>query len=290
MAYPATMKGDGPVLETVSAVAADSFFGAIEIRRPSDMTVREKLKKILDVSGIKVIMAGQPPLLMGKHNLNSENLEERNKAIEDVKKTIDDAVFFNADKVIILSGPHPGEEKKKVQTDLLIESLKTLSKYAAEKNKLFSLEVFDDKIDKKCLIGPAKESVEMAAAVADEFPNFGLTVDLSHIPLLNENSGATLETVKKYLNHVHVGSCYMADKTSPAYGDQHPRFSLKGSINNEESLADFLRNLFLIGYLKNKPSANPPIVSFEVKPLPEEQPELVIADAKRVWQKAWALV
>ncbi|MEI6845558.1 MAG: TIM barrel protein [Candidatus Firestonebacteria bacterium] len=136
MAYPATGKGDGPFVETLRNISNDLFFGAVEIRRPADAQTKEKAKKITEVSGIRVVLAGQPPLLGGKLNLNAENNEERKKAIEDVKKSIDDAVYFSAEKVIVLSGPHPGAEKKETALKLLIESLKELSAYAKEKNKI----------------------------------------------------------------------------------------------------------------------------------------------------------
>jgi len=290
MAYPATGKGDGPYAETLRNISNDLFFGAVEIRRPADAQTKEKAKKVTEVSGIRVVLAGQPPLLGGKLNLNAENNEERKKAIEDVKKSIDDAVYFNAEKVIVLSGPHPGAEKKETALKLLIESLKELSAYAKEKSKIFSLETFDDTIDKKCLIGVSEDSVKLAEEVKKTYSNFGLTIDLSHLPLLNEKSEYALETVKSCLNHVHVGNCYMKDKTNPAYGDVHPRFGYPGSENGAAELAEFLRALFKIGYLKNTMSAKPPIVSFEVKPVGDEDPEAVIASAKRTWKAAWALV
>ena len=42
-----------------------------------------------------------------------------------------------------------------------------------------------------------------------------------------------------------------------------------------------------IGFLNYQ---NPPIVSFEVKPLADESSEVVIANAKRVLREAWAEV
>ena len=40
-----------------------------------------------------------------------------------------------------------------------------------------------------------------------------------------------------------------------------------------------------VGFLNPK---NPPILSFEVKPWGDEDPELVIANAKRTLNEAWA--
>jgi len=284
------MKGEGPILETLSNIAADSFFGAVEVRRPLDSSLLEKMRKITEVSGLRVGLAGQMPILVGKLNLNSEIEEERKKAVADVKLSIDAGGALCAEKVIVLSGPAPENSKRAAAKKLLIASMKELAQYAEQKGLIFSLETFDDSVEKKCLVGPSKEAAELAAEVKKDCPNFGLCLDLSHLPLLNEKSVYALKTVKKYLNHVHVGTAFVADKTSPAFGDQHPRFNLKGSMNSSADLAEFIRILFKIGYLPSSPMAKPPVVSFEVKPLPDEPSELVIANTKRVWKEAWALV
>ena len=125
------------------------------------------------------------------------------------------------------------------------------------------------------------------SAKAVDRENFGLLVDLSHAPLLGEAPREALLPVKPYLVHAHVGNCFTADTDSPAYGDQHPRFSYPGSPNGVNELAEFLRALFEIGYLAE---GKQPVVSFEVKPLPGESSEVVLADAKRTMNQAWALV
>lgn len=57
-----------------------------------------------------------------------------------------------------------------------------------------------------------------------------------------------------------------------------------------DDLARFLKILFDIGYLGKKMRAREklPIVGFEVKPLPGESSEAVLASTKRVWRQAWA--
>ncbi|MEK6646577.1 MAG: sugar phosphate isomerase/epimerase family protein [Candidatus Firestonebacteria bacterium] len=292
MIYPQVLKGDGPILETLSSIVEDDFFSAVEVRRPNDQNVLEQMKKLLESANIDVIIAGQPPLLVGKLNLNSEVKEEREKAVADVKQSIDAANFLNAKAVIILSGSAVSEDKKNIAKKLLIESLNEICQYAQTKNSnlAVSLETFDDKIDKKCLVGPTSFAVEIADVVKKKYKNFGLTVDLSHLPLLNEKSKYTLETVKKHLYHIHVGNCILKDRTHPAYGDCHPRFGIVGGENSVKELAEFIKLLFEIGFLKNKAMENPPIISFEVRPLTDESAKVVIANTKRTWQEAWARV
>ena len=48
MAYPSTIKGEGPVLETVRKLALDDYFTAIEITTVKDKDERKKVKQILD--------------------------------------------------------------------------------------------------------------------------------------------------------------------------------------------------------------------------------------------------
>ena len=54
-----------------------------------------------------------------------------------------------------------------------------------------------------------------------------------------------------------------------------------------EELAEFLRVLLEIGSLNKE---TPLIVSFEVKPFGSEDPDLVVANAKRTLNRAWVLV
>jgi sugar phosphate isomerase/epimerase len=271
-------------------IARDNFFGAIEFVRIGSPELKASVIKILDTADIRKIIAGQPPLLAGKLDINSENETERKKAVADVKISIDDAAWFGAEKTVILSGPMPAEGKKETARKALIASLNELAAYAEEKGTVLSLETFDETVDKKCFAGNSKFSAGIAEEIRKKHPGFGLALDLSHLPLLKESPAAAIEAAKKVLNHVHIGNCYIKERSLAVYGDNHPRYSFPGAENSVEDLAEFLRQLFKAGYLKGTPSAEPPIVSFEVKPQQDEEPELVIADAKRVWCKAWALL
>lgn len=75
------------------------------------------------------------------------------------------------------------------------------------------------------------------------------------------------------------------DPALPAYGDTHPRFGFPAGENSMDEIVKFLRVLLQTGYLNDK---NPPVVSFEVKPFGVEEPELVIANAKRALNLAWS--
>jgi len=288
MAYPETIMGEGPILETLQKIAEDDFFTAIEISWIKDKKIREKAKKLLKASHLNIAYGAQPRLLSKKLNLNSFNEKERERAIKEVNLGVDEAYEVGAKEVAILSGQDPGEEEREKAIKLLVSSIKKICSYAQSRGNLkIALEIFDREIDKKCLIGPARKAKKVAKEVREDFDNFGLIVDLSHLPLLNETPTQAIIPIKDYLVHAHIGNCVLKDKKHSAYGDQHPRFGIKGGENDVEEVAAFLRILLNINFFNVN---NPPIVSFEIKPLPGESSEVIIANAKRTLREAWAKV
>ena len=288
MAYPQVIRGDGPILETLQKIAEDDFFTAVEVSWIKDEKVRDKAKKLLEMSHLTVAYGAQPRLLINNLNLNSFNEKERKKAVREVKAGVDEAYEMGAKALAFLSGKDPEAELREQARGLLVSSIKEICDYAKSKGDLrITLEIFDQEIDKKCLIGPASEARIVAEEVRKEFDNFGLMVDLSHLPLLNETPTQAIMPIKDYLVHAHMGNCILRDKEHPAYGDQHPRFGIKGGENDVKELTEFLKVLLDIGFLNYQ---NPPIVSFEVRPLAGETSEVVIANAKRVLREAWARV
>ena len=93
--------------------------------------------------------------------------------------------------------------------------------------------------------------------------------------------------VKDYLVHAHMGNTVVKDPGCVAYGDTHPRFGFPNGENDVDELVEYLRVLLRVGYLNKE---NPPVLSFEVKPWGDEDPDIVIANAKRVLNMAWSRV
>ncbi len=285
MAYP-VIKGMGPVVETLEKLLADDFFDLIEISWFKDPTEREQARKLLYGSGINIKYGAQPRLLTQKLDVNSLDDATRQAAINEMKAAIDDAADLCIRDFGLLSGPYPGDDKKAAAMDALESSLVDICKYAGDKGMSVALEVFDRSIDKKCLIGPAADAKEIAERVKTEVWNFGLMVDLSHIPLLGETPAEALQPVKDHLAHIHIGNCYMEDTSDPAYGDHHPHFGYPGGANDVPEIVAFLKELFAVGYLAADGSRRG-AVSFELKPVGEENPEVMIANGKRKLLEAW---
>lgn len=287
MAYPETIKGDGPVLETIRKIVLDDYFTAIEITAINDHTVRSSVKKMLESSHMTVAYGGQPRLLTTGLNINDLDKAGRLRALENLKQSIDEAYELGAAGFGFLSGKYEASKQEEAY-QALVESTDELCTYAREKGDMkVALEVFDYDVDKKSLIGPADLALRFAREIRKDHDHFGLMVDLSHIPLIHETVEESLLPVKDYIIHAHIGNCVVKDKDMPAYGDVHPRFGFPNGENDVEEVAQYLRVLLDIGYLNTK---KPPIVSFEIKPYGDEDPDIVIANAKRTLTEAWAKV
>lgn len=285
MAYPAVMKGEGPIEETLKKIASDDYFDAVEVAWIKDKAVRQRARKIIDTSHLTVSYGGQPRLLTTGLNINDLNEEGRQKALATLKEGIDEAYEMGAVGFGFLSGKYQ-EDKKEEAYRALVDSTKELCEYAKSKgNLMIAHEVFDYDVDKKSLVGPAPLARRYAEEIRKEYDNFGLMVDLSHIPLLHETIEESLLPVKDYIVHAHMGNCVVKDPLLPGYGDSHPRFGFPGGENDVDRLVEYLKVLKSIGYLNENKR---PILSFEVKPFGDEEPEMVIANAKRTLNQAWA--
>ncbi len=285
MAYPAVMKGEGPILETVKKIAVDDYFTAIEVTWIKDPEVRKQVKKMVETAKMTLAYGGQPRLLTTGMNINHLDEAERRKAIDTLKEGIDEAYELGAAGFAFLSGKY-AEETKEESYQALVASTKELCTYAKSKGDLrVVLEVFDYDIDKKSIIGPAPLAKRFAEEITAEFDNFGLMVDLSHIPMIHETVEESILPIKDYIVHAHMGNTVIRSPECEAYGDTHPRFGFPNSENDCNELVEYLKVLIDIGFLNKK---NPPILSFEVKPWGDEDSDLVIANAKRTLNEAWA--
>lgn len=287
MAYPETIKGDGPVMETIRKVVLDDYFTAIEITTINDPTVRDSVKKMLESAHMTVTYGGQPRLLTTGLNINDLDEVGRLSALENLKQGVDEAYEMGASGFGFLSGKYEASRKEEAY-QALVKSTNELCAYAKRKGDMkVALEVFDYDVDKKSLIGPADLALRFVHEIRENHDHFGLMVDLSHIPLIHETIEESLLPVKDYIIHAHIGNCVVKNKDMPAYGDVHPRFGFPNGENDVEEVVHYLRVLLDIGFLNPE---NPPVVSFEVRPFGDEDPDVVVANAKRTLMEAWAKV
>ena len=289
MAFPTTMKGEGPVEETIRRIAFDDYFDSIEIAWIKDPEVRKNCAKLLHDSKMRVYYGASPRLLTTGMNANDLDEEKILAAEKTLLEGVDEAYEIGALGFGFLSGKY-SEDKFEEGYAQLVKTTSALCEYAKSKGDLkIVLEIFDYDVDKASIIGPAPVAARFGKEMCEKYDNFGLMVDLSHIPILHETIEESLTPVAPYIVHAHMGNAVRPElpKDSPAYGDAHPRFGFPGGANDVPELAEYLRMLIKVGYLKK---GEPKTVSFEVKPWGDEDPEAVIANAKRTLNAAWQQV
>lgn len=273
-----------PLLDSLKQFAKDDFFDAIEITHIADPEVRKQAKKILEQSHLRVCYGAQPNLLGPKLNPNAIDEAERQKAEDRLINSIDEAEEMGARGIAFLAGKW--EEKTKEEAfQQLVKTTRNICDYAARKNMMIELEVFDYDMAKAALIGPAPLALRFAQEMRTYCNNFGLMVDLSHFPTTYETSRFVIQTLRPYITHLHIGNAVVKCGCD-AYGDEHPRFGFPNSANDVEQLVDFFNVLAEEGFLREK---DPLVLSLEVKPWGDEDGDIILANTKRVINRAWAL-
>jgi len=282
MSHPASAYS---VLDSLKIIACDDYFDAVEITHFSDDETRDKAKKILDQSHLKVCYGAQPCLLGPKLNPNAIDETEREKAENTLLNAVDEAAYLGAKSVAFLAGKWETQTKDQAFAQLL-KTTKNVRAHAAQKNMTINLEVFDYDMDKAALIGPAPYAAKFAAEMRRECANFGLMVDLSHFPTTYETSNFVIRTLRPYINHFHFGNA-VVQKGFDAYGDKHPRFGFPKSANDTMELVDYLTVIKEEGFFH---AVDPYVLSMEVTPFNGEDADIILANTKRVLNRAWALV
>jgi len=269
----------------VRKIARDSYFQVIELN-PLPAKERQEASAILAASHMVVSCGSHGRLL--STGLNPNDLDEAGRLAAErvLLEGVDEAAELGAECMAFLSGKWTPETREEALGQLLKTTV-AVCDYAAKKGIRVELEVFDFDIAKASLIGSAALAARFAALVRERCSNFGLMVDLSHIPMCYEEGAYVLRVLQPWITHFHVGNTVICDPLAEAYGDEHPRFGFPRSEHDTPELLAFLRAMQAEGFFRKDA---PMLLSFEVKPRPYEDPEVVVASTKRVLNRAWALL
>ncbi len=286
MAFPKVMQDENILLPSVEQIAQMPDFRCIELKLVENEHLLEPLKALLTSSMLDLGLAAQPAILAAGLDPGSADKKERKRALDVLTKHVDQAIALGAESVSLLSGPDPGPGNRSGSLEHTADLIAELCAYSqSRQGPKIILEIFDRDIDKKALVGPAETAAHLCELVfASGAGNFGVCVDLSHLPLLGENPEQAIGPVQDYLASAHIGNAVL-EKGHPLYGDQHPGFGTPAGANRVNQTRDFIHALKNVGFLNRK---HPPMVSFEVKPTSGEKSETVIAAALRVFRRAWA--
>ena len=278
MSYPKRV-----AMESLKAICKDDFFDAIELKGYGEKNA--EAKALLEQSHLKVCYGAQPRLLGPKLNPNAIDEAERKKAEATLIEAVDEAEYLGAKGIAFLAGKWEEATKDQAYAQLL-KTTRAVCDYAASKGMNVELEVFDFDMDKAALIGPAPYAAKFAADMRTTNSNFGLLVDLSHFPTTYETSKFVVRTLRPYITHFHFGNA-VVKKGCDGYGDLHPRMGYPESANDIPELIDYLRVLRDEGFFN---AEEPYVLSMEVTLRPGEDEDIVLANTKRVLNRAWAML
>ncbi len=289
--YLACRTGEGPVMETLQQIVADPVFGAVEMAPPRDPAVRKQARELLAAAQVRVVYLPVLPILLEDLGIGAADDARRDAAMQRLLPLLDEAIDFEAPLAMIMAPRDVPADERPAALDRFAQDVRTLCDYAAARSRgqqlHITLENFDRDVEKKRLLGPTVE----AAAFADQVDrqNFGLTVDLSHLPLLRESPAHALRAAGHHLIHAHIGNCVISHPNSPLYGDFHPRFGHPEGANDLPEVVEFLRELKSCGFYttaRQRLDATP-IVSMEIR-TSDESSDTALANGKRTFGRAWA--
>lgn len=280
--YPEAKKDEKILLDTMDLMMHDQFFDRIEIPHIKDPAIRQEMKKRLLVTRMKITYAASQTIFELDLNVNSLEEAERKRAVEELKKSIEDAADFGAENITIITGPRVEEEKEEA-IQALADSILELSDYALKFGLKLQLELHDHKVDKKRLLGPTKDAVDLLRRLHDRCPTFSFLIDLSHFPLIGESIEEAVLPLENHVGYVHIGNC-VTDQKDERYGDKHPYFGYPAGRNDTEQLVQFFIALAGIGYLNPDKKA---AVTIETTRWKGERPEDLLVNAKRTLCDAW---
>lgn len=286
-AYPEAMTGRaGTIFDGVLTLAKDDFFQAIEVGWMHNWQERDRVAKLLRTTEMDVAYATQPRTIREGLDINALDESERRKSVEAIKSEIDEATHLGATRLRLLAGKDPGDDRREDAKGQIAHSIDEICDYAYDRDIVATLKIFDRDIAKESLIGTFEDTRDVAAEVAPRNANFGVLVDLSHFPFFDIGMEEAITLIEDYVTDFHLGTCVL-ERGHPAYGDKQPRFGIEYSENDTQDVADFFEILLEKDLLNTR---NKPMVSVEVAPqMAEDRSEVVVANAKRVWKRAWAM-
>ncbi len=288
MIYPDCISGDGPIAETTRSIIDRNFFDFVELGPINDPGMRKETIALCRQARVEIAYDGQPLTLLPGLDLEAEESSARQKAIDAMKRGIDEAAEMDSKTCGVMSGKYwPRDLDVPAALDRLAASLVELCVYAEPMGITLCLENFDQHpYSKDCLVGPTPMAASLAQTVKSETANFGLLPDLSHTPIIPETPRFMVENANPHIVRTQIGNG-SNDPYSAYYGDDHPYFGAAGTQVGIPQLTEFLQALVDVGFLSLQ---HPGLVGFEIKPKPGEDPVAIMAGSERALNEAWAEV
>ena len=286
MLYPDCGAHPDEHIPTLIALARREDIETFDCCVPYDAEARTQLTPALRTCGKDITFATHF-FPLRKLSLCTDVLTEQAQIRMIVSDMIEQAAAMGATGFIFASGGPTPSEATQANHDAFADFCRWLCRKLKPHGITALLEPFDMTIDKKFLYGPTEECVRLIDSMQPDIDNFGIELDVAHVPIMGETFEHAIRAAAPYLKRVHLGNCVLRDKSHPRYGDTHPPMGFPGGEIDVPELAGILRLLVEVGFLSKKQRGN---LVIEMTPWPGKSIEETIADGFGRLSEAWEMV
>ena len=258
--YPESITSESAHKETLKELSETELVDALDCWLWRGHAAREEAKILLNSGKIINYNIGDR-YGEAASNPASPDKRERDEAFSRFMREIEYALSLNSKKIVFGSGKDYPTDRYSAKERFFEFVMKLCESIPNDVTLCF--EPTDRDIDKYFLYGPIDETIELARRVRSEgFNNFGILLDMCHVPLMHETLESALSKSSEYLVHVHLGNCVIKNKASLFYGDKHPAWNYPDGEYSACDGARFVKMLKASGYMDKENST----VSFEMRP------------------------
>jgi len=288
MLYPTCVVDEQVLSDTLEPFLLRSDIEAVDYYLPYDHKAREQLIPAVRACTKHKSYAGLG-LMLDKFSLGS--LADNEQAIGRMllADQIEVASASGAATFAFASGLDVGEPDRPAGKAKFAELCIWLCDRLKQHGMTALLEPFDRDVDRKYLLGPTAECVELIESLAPAVANLKIQLDMAHVALMGESFeesvGATAGA--GHLAHVHLGNCIKRDRSDPFFGDRHPPIGYPGGEIDVPELATILRCLLDVGYLSQEHRG---VLVIETQPAPGMSVEQTIEHQTALLDRAWRQV
>jgi DhnA family fructose-bisphosphate aldolase class Ia len=307
LAYPGPGNLDGAsrslidpayLLGHLKELLKNPAFQALELTSLKSKKLRQQVVELLKGAGKTVAFHCEPVQwvneegLIDPADLCSPSEVQRRRAVDRIKRLLDEAKEYGAKQVFVASGRNPASGQPYDQASerltqqachALGQSLRVLGGEAKARGQQLAVSVCDAGSPdagtfRSALLGPTSRVVSVLEPLRGEgLTNLGAALDTGRLRLNGEGPEA-VAALAPYLQWFQVGNCLGSGAEPARRGDTHPRFGAAESQVTPALLAEFMRTLAEVGY------RGP--IGIAVRPIGSEVPAHVIQVALSLLNEA----
>ncbi len=185
-----------------------------------------------------------------KNNLNLCAIDEADqaRAIQETINCYHAAIKSGASGMLITSGRYSGHSQETLSWQNLKASILKLLAFSSH-DFFITMEPGDQNVDACQLAGPSDITIPFAQSIHNDYNNFWLTMDTSHLAQLGEDPIPSVVAAKNCCKHIHLANCILKPNHL-LYGDKHPLFSHPDavySLGDIKKMANMFSNTFSDG-------------------------------------------